>query len=338
MAGQGGSNVKGALLALLAFAVFATHDVVVKWLGEAYAPVQIVFFSTLFGFPIVTLMLIRDPAAGHLRPIHPWWTALRTLETTVTGVTAFYAFATLPLAQTYAILFAAPLLITILAIPILGERVGPRRWAAVAAGLVGVLVVLRPGAADLSAGHLAALTAAVGGAAASVIVRRIGPAERAAVLLLYPMLANIAVMGLALPFVYRPMSIDHVGGLALIAALGFAASLLIIAAYRTGEAAIVAPMQYSQILWAAAFGVVLFGERPDAATALGAAIIIGSGLYILFREGRADVSENRPVLSSRGRTAFGPAPRATGLDRLGEAGAAAEEAADAGLANDGGNR
>jgi len=152
------------------------------------------------------------------------------------------------------------------------------------------------------------------------------------------MLANIAVMGLALPFVYRPMSIDPLGGLALIAVLGFTASLLIIAAYRAGEAAIVAPMQYSQILWAAGFGFLLFGERPYAATALGAAIIIGSGLYILFREGRADVSENRPVLSSRGRTAFGPAPRATGLDRLGEAGAAAEEAADAGLANDGGNR
>ena len=330
-----GSNARGALLALLSFAIFATHDVVVKWLGDSFSPFQIVFFATLFGFPIVTLMLIRDPESGHLRPQHPWWTALRTVAATVTGVSAFYAFGTLPLAQTYAILFAAPLLITIFAIPVLGERVGPRRWAAVIAGLVGVIVVLRPGAADLSLGHLAALTSAVGGAIASVVVRKIGHEERAAVLLLYPMLANILAMGVALPFVYRPMAVEELGGLALIAAMGFVASLLIIAAYRSAEAVIVAPMQYSQILWAAVFGYLLFDERPSAATAVGAGIIIASGLYIVFREGRADVSGTRPVLSSRGRTAFGPAPRATGLDAI--LGTGAEEA-DGGLANERGNR
>ena len=311
-----GSNVRGASLALLAFAVFATHDVVVKWLGAAISPVQIVFFATLFGFPIVTLMLIRDPTSGHLRPVHPWWTALRTLATTITGAAAFHAFAVLPLAQTYAILFAAPLLITVLAIPVLGERVGYRRGFAVVVGLAGVLVVLRPGQAELSLGHLAGLTAAVGGATASVIVRKIGQAERAVVLLLYPMLANILAMGLVLPWVYRPMEAAQLGGLALVAFLGLLATLLLIVAYRAGEAVVVAPMQYSQIIWAAIFGLLLFGERPDATTAVGAAIIIASGLYIVFREGRSDASDNRPVLSSRGRTGFGPPPRASELDAI----------------------
>lgn len=334
-----GSNARGALLALLSFAIFATHDVVVKWLGGSYSPVQIVFFSTLFGFPIVTLMLIRDPESGHLRPRHPWWTAIRTLATTVTGITAFYAFATLPLAQTYAILFASPLLITIFAIPILGERVGPRRWGAVIAGLIGVMIVLRPGQTDLSLGHVAAMASAVGGAVAAVIVRKIGQEERSAVLLLYPMLANIVVMGLVLPFVYEPMPIDHLGGLALIALLGFVAALLIIAAYRAGEAVIVAPMQYSQIIWAAGFGFLLFGERPSLNTAVGAAIIIASGLYIVFREGRADVSENRPVISARARTGFGQAARPGAIEAaLGGGFDDDIEPAETGLANERGNR
>lgn len=93
-----GSNTTGALLALLAFAIFATHDVIVKILGADYSPIQIIFFSVLFGFPWVTLMLIRDANSGNLRPRHPYWTAFRTLATTLTGVSVYYVFSTLPLA------------------------------------------------------------------------------------------------------------------------------------------------------------------------------------------------------------------------------------------------
>ncbi len=149
------SNTRGALFALVAFAIFSTHDVFIKALGGSYSPVQIVFFSVLFSFPLVTLMLIRDATPGHLRPVHPWWTALRTGSAVVTGVSAFYAFSTLPLAQVYAILFAAPLLITILAIPVLGEKVRLRRWMAVLVGLAGVMIVLQPGATELTPGPLA---------------------------------------------------------------------------------------------------------------------------------------------------------------------------------------
>jgi drug/metabolite transporter (DMT)-like permease len=90
-------------------------------------------------------MLMRDATQGTLIPVHPWWTALRTGAAILTGSSAFYAFSILPLAEVYAILFAAPLLITVLSIPILGEKVGRHRWFAVVRGLIGVLVVLRPG-------------------------------------------------------------------------------------------------------------------------------------------------------------------------------------------------
>lgn len=310
---MGGNNVKGAAFALLAFAIFATHDVVVKTLGEFYSPVQIVFFSVTFSFPLVALMLLRDQTDGNLIPRHPWWTALRTACAVVTAVTAFYAFSVLPLAQTYSILFATPLLITLLAIPVLGERVGLRRGIAVVVGLLGVMIVLRPGAAPLSPGHIAAVAAAICSSLASVIVRKIGPEERSVVLLLYPMVTNFILLGCALPFVYVPMPIEHLGMVGIISAFGMAGMLLIIAAYRNAEAAIVAPMQYSQMIWAVIFGWWLFDESVDGMTILGAAVIIGSGIYIVMREAAKKRDSQRPVLRTHARPETGVQPRVSSM-------------------------
>ena len=306
------SNARGALLALLAFGIFATHDVFIKVLGGSYSPIQIVFFSVLLSFPLATLQLMRDATPGTLLPRHPWWMLTRTVAAVVTGFCAFYAFSVLPLAQVYAILFASPLLITILAVPILGEKVRLRRGLAVLVGLAGVMVVLRPGSTTLELGHAAALLAAVGGSLTSIIVRKIGADERPVVLMLYPMVGNFLVMGALLATVYRPMPIQHLGLLAVISVFAFCAGLLIISAYKAGEAVIVAPMQYSQILWATAYGMLFFDETPDGATVLGAAIIIASGLYIVLRESRSEDS-GTPVLRTRARFETGtflrPRPR-----------------------------
>ena len=294
-------NLSGPLFALLAFGIFATHDVIVKYLGGVYSPFQIIFFTTLFTFPLVTFMLMRDATEGHLIPKHPGWTALRTGSAVLTAGAAFYAFSTLPLAQVYTILFASPLLITVLAIPILGERVGIHRLVAVLIGLAGVVVVLRPGSTVLGPGHFAALAAAVFGALASVIVRRIGRDERTAVLMLYPLAANFVVMGSLLAFVYKPMPVEHLGAVAIISLFGFVGGLFLIAAYRKGDAAIVAPMQYSQILWATGYGFLLFDESVDRPTLVGAGIIILSGVYIVMREARLGAKSQTPVLRTRSR-------------------------------------
>ncbi|MRH22371.1 EamA family transporter [Rhodovulum strictum] len=292
------ANIRGAGLALAGFAVFSLHDAVVKALGVHYHAIQIVFFSVLIGFPLVLLLLIRQ-RDGSLRPRRPFWTALRTVAVMATMLGAFYAFSTIPFAQAYAIIFATPLIVTALSVPILGERVGPRRWAAVVLGLIGVLIVLRPGAdAGLGPGHLAALVA--------VIMRKIGNEERSAVLLLYPMLANAAVMGCLLPFVYQPMPIAHLGGMGLVALGALGGMLLMISAYRAGEAGAVAPMQYSQMLWALGLGMLLFDETPDAATMLGSAVIVASGLFVFLREGRGRVSTLRPALHSADRPGLAP--------------------------------
>ncbi len=299
----------GVLLALAAFGIFATHDVIIKYLGGSYSPFQIVFFSVLFGFPLVTFMLMRDAREGHLRPVHPWWVAIRTAASVVTASAAFYAFSTLPLAQVYAILFAAPLLITLLAIPILGETVGWRRALAVIVGLGGVIFVLQPGATVIELGHIAALVAAVGGALASVIVRKIGQDERAVVLILYPMMTNVVLMGAAMPFVYEPMPGQDMAALGVTAALALLATALLIRAYKFAPAATVAPMQYSQIVWASIFGVLLFDEGLAWQTLVGTAVIIASGIYIVFREDRGGGSTTTPVLRTRSRMASPSAPR-----------------------------
>jgi len=310
------SNLRGALLALTAFGLYATHDVFVKSLGATYSSFQIVFFSVLLSFPLVTLMLMRDTTKDTLIPVHPWWTALRTASAVVTGGSAFYAFSVLPLAQVYAILFAAPLIITALSIPILGERVGIHRWGAVVVGLLGVIVVLRPAAEPLGLGHAAALTAALGSSLTAVIIRKIGRDERSAVLLLYPMMANAAVMGALLPFVFVPIGGTEFAMFAAMAAFGFAGGLLIIGAYKSGDAAIVAPMQYSQILWAAGYGFAYFDEFPDLWTWIGAAVIIASGIYIVLRESLRGISRTTPVLRTRSRPDTGTQPRVSTIEKL----------------------
>ena len=303
------ANRTGALFALLGFALFSGHDVIVKMLGDTYSVFQIIFFSVLFSFPLVVLFHLPDRNEDNLMPHHPVWVFLRTCSTVITAVAAFYAFSVLPLAQTYALMFCMPLLITVLAIPILGEQVGAHRWAAVILGFVGVLIVLRPASTALTLGHVAALTAALCGALSTLIVRKIGNEERTIVLMLYPMFANLIVLGPLAAYSYTPIALEDIGLLGCMAVLGFLAMLCIIKAYRIGEAAVVAPMHYSQMLWAALYGIVLFQEFPDRMTMLGSAVIVLSGLYLLLRERRRKDSSQKPVLSTRSRMDIGITPR-----------------------------
>ncbi|WP_127116078.1 DMT family transporter [Shimia sediminis] len=298
-------NLKAILLGLAGFAFFSTHDVIVRHLGATYSPVQILFFTSLMSFPLVTLMLVRDPTQGNLRPLHPWWISLRSMAMALGGMCGFYAVSTLPLAQAYAIFFTIPLLITLLAIPVLGEKVGIHRAVAVLIGLAGVVVVVRPGGAELGLGHLAAFVAVFCAATQSVIARKIGHEERRVVMLLFPLAATFLVMAAGLGYVYVPMPLIDLAGMGGIAILGFLAAFCLVGAYTLGEAAVVAPMQYSQIIWGLIFGSLLFGETVDRQTLVGAGIIILSGLYIVVREASGGTSTTTPVLRNRTR-AFSP--------------------------------
>lgn len=303
------SPVHGIGFAFLGFALFAVHDTLIKMLGETYSVFQIIFFSMLFAFVPMSMIMLVDRAVDNFRPHHPWLIMVRSVLMIVAMSSAFYAFVSLPLTEVYSLLFATPLLITALSVPLLGEVVRAQRWAAVGVGLVGVIIVLRPGLTEFTWGHAAALTAACASASASIVVRKIGSEERSAVLILYPMLFSLAAMAGIMPVVYTPIELPDLGLMAVVGLFSIGAQLCIIAAYRSAPAAVVAPTQYSQMIWATAFGALFFFERPDLYVAIGSTVIILSGAFIVWRESRENVSARNPVLrTANPRFDTGPSP------------------------------
>jgi drug/metabolite transporter (DMT)-like permease len=197
---------------------------------------------------------------------------------------AFYAYSRLPLADAYAIIFATPLLITALSVPILGEAVGWRRWSAVVVGFVGVLIMLRPGVAPVGAGSFAALGAACASACAILLVRKLSVTETTTSIAFYSSLIVLVVMGALFGHSFVVPGMLDLALMAGSGLLGGSALLLLIAAYRRSPAALVAPFQYSQMLWAIVLGALFWGDLPEVAMLLGASIVAASGLFILHRE------------------------------------------------------
>jgi len=294
----------GVSFALIGFALFSVHDALVKTV-QGIPVFQVVFFVVLSSFVPFTLFLAISGEERSLRPKLPWLVTLRCVFTTGSLTSAFYAFGNLPMAEVYSLLFSAPILITLLAIPILGERVKLIRWLAILMGLVGVVVVLRPGQEPLSSGHLAGLFAALCIACTSVVTRKIGAREHSVTLILYPMLANVIIAGIALLFDYQPMPAAALLACCGAGFLSVIAQTAIIRAYRMVEAQFVAPMQYSQMLWAVVLGTWWFNETIDDWVIAGSSIIVLSGLLFIWRELVASVTQ--PVLRTRNlRTVGGP--------------------------------
>lgn len=280
------ANLRAIALIVTAFALFSVVDSLMKHLTATYPLVQAVFFNAVFSLiPIVGFALAHG-GPRMLATRRPGVQALRGIVGAMAGLGAFFAFSRMPMADVYAILFASPLVITALAGPMLGEHVGPRRWAAVLVGFAGVLFMLRP-SGTMNAGALGAVVSAVCFALSALIVRRQGMAESAPS---WPFYGNMLVMSLLLPvqpFVWvtpSPADLPFLIGTGLVAGT---ALLCLMAAFRMAPGPVVAPFQYTQMLWGVLYGALIFGDAPDPSMALGAGIVILSGLYILRRETRA---------------------------------------------------
>jgi S-adenosylmethionine uptake transporter len=286
--------VQGACMSLLAFGVYAFADVTIKFMGLGFSAVQIIFCAALFSMPCILLQAILSPGRLSLRPKLLGWTLVRVVLIVTNSVIVSYTFTKLPLAQAYAIFFCMPLFVTLLAVPFLGEPLDTPRMLAVLAGFCGVLIALRPSSIPLQFAHLTALTGATLGALNSILLRKIGSRERPSVVLLYPAMAQVLFLALFLPWLWQPMAAFDWSLAALIGVLSAVGGLLIIAAYTRASAIVVAPMQYSQIIWGALCGALIFHEKMDALMALGIAVIIAAGLYLLWNSGR-------PVLKPPGK-------------------------------------
>ncbi len=274
----------GIGLALLAFALFSSMDATIKWLSAGYPVHQMLFFNAAFALVPVGLMTWRAGGLSDLRTGRLGLHLLRGACGMIAAFSAFTAYSLMPLADAYAILFATPLLITVLSVPLLGETVRWRRWSAVLVGFAGVLVMLQPGSGSLDFAAGAAMLAASASALSVVLVRKLAATETTASIAFYTNATAAAVTACLLPFGFVPPSLADLALMAVAGLSGGSAVMLLIAGYRRAQAAVVAPFQYSQMLWGVLLGFLVWGDVPAQAVVLGATIVVASGLYILYRE------------------------------------------------------
>ncbi len=294
----------GALWALASTFAFSANDMLIKFLSGDYPLHQLIFFRSSVGLLVVVALIL--PLSGGLGSVrttrlglHLW----RGLLVVLSNVFFFMALAAMPLAEAVAIFFVCPLLIALSSVVFLGETVGPRRWGAVALGLVGVAIVLRPGTEAFQPASLLPLLAAVCYAGMHTLTRKIGATDGAGALIFYIQVSFVvssALVGLvaghggwagtgdpSLDFLLRGWVWPGWGDLGLMVFIGFASAAggyAIGQAYRLSEAALVAPIEYAAIPLSVFWGWAIFGELPDAVAFAGIALILSAGLILVWRE------------------------------------------------------
>jgi drug/metabolite transporter (DMT)-like permease len=282
---------RAVLMVLGAAAVFTIAAAFVKGLRGEIPLAQVIFCRNLFAIPALLPLLWRAGGLAALRTRHPGMYALRLAAGLLGMAGAFYGYAVLPLATVTALGFTMPLFLTLLSVPLLRERVGPRRGAAVLLGFCGVLLMVHPSGYPIggTGGHLPGtamvLLGALGWALAMITIRRMGEAgESGVTIVLWFSFAAAILSGLAsIPGWVAPSAAQWalLAGTGVVSAL---AQVLMTEAYRRGEATLLAPFEYSAILWTTLLGALVWAELPDAWDFAGIAVLVASGLYIWHRE------------------------------------------------------
>jgi drug/metabolite transporter (DMT)-like permease len=285
---------KGILLKAASVVVFALMSALVRWVGDAVPVGQVVFFRSAFAIlPVLIIYAWRNELAAAVRTNRPLGHVTRGLTGIMGMFFSFGALARLPLADVTAIGFASPLITVALAALILHERVRIYRWSAVAVGFLGVIIMLAPyldvsrlahSSSGETIGALLALAAAFASAASVIQTRRLTASEtNSAIVFYFSIIASIGGL-LTWPFGWVSPSWPMFVALVAIGFLGGIGHLLVTESYRWAPASVVAPFDYTAILWAFALGYVLFGEIPLPVVFVGAAIVSAAGLFVIWRE------------------------------------------------------
>lgn len=275
----------GILLILGTMVCFACMDASAKWLGSRLNPIQTIATRYVVSFVLVALFFNPWTKPGVLKTQHLGLQCGRALCLLLATATGWTAVRYLALTQLTSIVFAAPLLVAVLAGPMLGEKLGPRRVIAVCVGFAGVLVVTRPFGGSMHPAALLALLAALGNALYSILTRKLAAHDAPETTMFYTGLVGSVVVLPAVPFVWHsPMEWRVWAVLLALGGFGALAHWLLILAHRYTSASTLAPFYYAQIVGAVIFGFVIFHELPDRWTWTGTAIVIASGLYLFWRE------------------------------------------------------
>lgn len=282
----------GIALALLGMLMFALNDVLGKWLVSSYSIAQLLLLRSASAL-LLLAPLVWHSRAAILRPERPGLQTGRVLASSFEVWCFYFAVATLPLADVMTYWLATPIYVAALSPWLLGERVGPWRWGAIAMGFVGVVIALRPGSIAFTPALAASLVGSLAFAYMILSARMLRATPDAA--LVFWQTLGAAVTGILLaPFFWVDPSLRDLALLALLGVVATVAHLLIARALKLADASNVAPVQYTLMLWAVLFGWLVFGEVPQAAVLAGAAIIVASGLMIWLRETRARRAFVRP--------------------------------------------
>lgn len=287
------ASLKGILAMCLGVLCLTIGDALSKWLGEVHSPLQIIFFRSLVAFPLIALLAHFGGGLRKLRTRRPGVHLLRGLIHTATMGCFVLGLTLLPLAEATAIVFVAPLFVTLLSVPLLGERIERPVLAASLVGFVGVVIVVRPGGSAFHPGALVLIGAALFYALTMITARRWGAREHLWAMVFYMNLIPLVITALTLPWVWREPQPWHWPGFLASGLFGVGATAFITLAFRYAPAAIAAPFDYTAMLWAVLLGWWFWGEIPDFWVFLGSALIIGSGLAIAYREGRTTL-KRRP--------------------------------------------
>lgn len=294
------ATARAILSMILAVALFGLMNVMIKWLAGRYPLSQLIFARALFALPVLLPLIWRAGGIASLRTQRPLGHILRSLIGVTSMFCGFTAITTLPLANASALAFTAPLWTTTLGVLLLGEKVRWRRTLALITGFGGVLVMLRPDAAlfqSVLAGGTVAIGSALGllaallAACAMITVRRLSSTESSSSIVFYFMASAALISGiLMIPDFILPTPGDALMLLA-IGLVGGVAQILLTTAYRGAPVAVIAPFDYTAMLWATLNGFLIWGELPDIWVAVGAVIVTGSGVYITLRETKLGMAD-----------------------------------------------
>jgi drug/metabolite transporter (DMT)-like permease len=283
---------RGMGLRLVSALALALMFAGVKWVGQRGAGVvETLFYRQVGSVVCAGLFVAAGPGFGSLRTKRVRAHAIRMGIGVVAMLLNFLMVTLLPLAEATAIGFSVPVFATLLAAVVLREPTGPWRWGAVIVGFVGVLVIVQPGSGHISAhGGLVAIAAALSTACATIAIRHLGATEAVATTVFWFGATSLIPLGLALPFVAHAHDAATFAVIAGLSIAGGIAQLALTGALRLAPVALVMPMEYSGLLWAAMLGLLVFNQRPPHWTWLGAPIVIGAGLVILWREHRLRIA------------------------------------------------
>jgi drug/metabolite transporter (DMT)-like permease len=277
--------VLGIGMMLLGILLFVINDVMGKWLVATYTVGQVLLIRSIAAFLILAPLVMREGSGPILRPARPGLQAVRVLLSTVEVAFFYWAVSAMPLADVIAFYLAGPIWVAALAGPLLGEKIGWRRWAAVLVGFLGVIVALRPSGASLTVHALIAVFGSFA-FALMMITSRLLRGTSDTVLVTWQTGGALAFGLVAAPFGWvTPTAVD-LGLLGLLGVVAALAHMCVNRSLKLAPAAVVVPYQYTQIAWAILFGWLIFGDLPDTQLVVGAAIIIASGLYIFTLEQR----------------------------------------------------